>query len=213
VTFLLALGHCFVDFVLSVRYMFRIEKKVGQLLLQFVVVDPDDIASLQGVIEHFLAEVLHLRAHHLPPSKLPLETIEESALELIRGTPNTSAFIDDNEPDSVMECRRQPRRKSSQFEGGGSEKLSLSQVKIDFKERRGRQGRRGTVPLDRIEAREESIVHFREQYGSCGFILRANLKRLLMLLLALLLSGAFLVTVFFLLYMPAAQYPDRVEVL
>lgn len=40
---LAALGVYLIDFILSLRYIFKIEKKVGDLLLQFIKVDQTDI--------------------------------------------------------------------------------------------------------------------------------------------------------------------------
>ena len=85
---------------------------MGDLLLQFVVVDPPDIQNLKIVVDNFIKEVLN---YHDSPVKaianVPVETVEESALDLMRGgSPNVSMMEGD---DYVVENRSGSRRRSS----------------------------------------------------------------------------------------------------
>jgi hypothetical protein len=86
IVMLLALGHYLLDFALSLRYIFRIEQRVGELLLQFVVIDPSDVKQIICVIEDFSVNILNSQAESAMPSlKLVAEDAENSALDLMRG--------------------------------------------------------------------------------------------------------------------------------
>lgn len=122
-----------VDFLLSLRYMFKIETKVGQLLLQFIVVTEPDILNLQLVIDNFIHSVLNYQDRpDRNQFKVPVETVEESALELMKCGSLSNSYVQDNpDTDLVFEVRRSNRRKSSIF--GETDRRSLADIKNEFR--------------------------------------------------------------------------------
>ena len=55
--------HYLVDFFFALKYIFRIEAKVGELLLQFVIISDADITKLLAIIDNFLENILNLKCH------------------------------------------------------------------------------------------------------------------------------------------------------
>jgi len=55
--------HYFIDFFLALKYIFRIEAKVGELLLQFVIISETDVMKFLAIIDHFLENILHFKGH------------------------------------------------------------------------------------------------------------------------------------------------------
>lgn len=184
---------------------------MGDLLLQFVVVDPPDIQNLKIVVDNFIKEVLN---YHDSPAKaianVPVETVEESALDLMRGgSPNVSMMEGD---DYVVENRSGSRRRSSNL--SQSERRSLIEIKQEFKE----NNRWHSASLKKSEAnlesiREENIVIFKQQYGSCSFILRSNVKLFLVVFLALTISCATVASSFLVVYPAVSEFRSRVIIL
>ena len=72
--------HTIVDYWLSARYMLRIEKQVGMLLLQFVVVNNNEVLAINKLIDKFSTLVLNLPPDNIAP--IPSEA-DESLNELI----------------------------------------------------------------------------------------------------------------------------------
>ena len=77
---ILALTHTLVDYWLSARYMLRIEKQVGMLLLQFVIVSDSEVVAINKLIDKFCLVVLNLAPDSPPPA--PTEA-DDSHNELI----------------------------------------------------------------------------------------------------------------------------------
>ena len=136
---------------------------------------------------------------------MPIETVEESALELMRGgSPNTT-FAQEPESDFIVENRRSSRRKrSSVF--GESEKLSLREIKNEFVEtnRRTSMGKKSGLSVDSDTTREDSIAAFKEQYDSCYFILKTNWKLFLLVFFAFAISCTVVVITYLVLRTPLA---------
>ena len=59
VIFSAATAFYLLDFILSLRYIFKIERKVGDLLLQFIRVNQDDIQLLDDTLDNFLVNILN----------------------------------------------------------------------------------------------------------------------------------------------------------
>lgn len=59
VTLIITIGYAILDMLLTLRYTFFIEGKVGALLLQFVIVEANDVKEITSIIEAFESTVLN----------------------------------------------------------------------------------------------------------------------------------------------------------
>jgi hypothetical protein len=72
---LAVIGHYLFDLVLSLRYTFLIESKVGALLLQFVIIEGKDVREIMTMIENFEGNILNIQENK-SILKVPIETVE-----------------------------------------------------------------------------------------------------------------------------------------
>jgi hypothetical protein len=84
VILIIAIGCYFIDFLLTLRYTFFIEGKVGALLLQFVIIESADVKEIIAMIQSFESTVLNAQ-DHVAAYKVPIEVAEDSAFELMKG--------------------------------------------------------------------------------------------------------------------------------
>ena len=59
VTLIIAISCYFIDLLLTLRYTFFIEGKVGALLLQFVIIESSDVKQIIAMIKSFESTVLN----------------------------------------------------------------------------------------------------------------------------------------------------------
>lgn len=64
---LLGMGLAVLDCTLSLRYIFKIERRVSRMLINFLVVPPESIESILGVADSFSIMILH--EDHQAPKK------------------------------------------------------------------------------------------------------------------------------------------------
>jgi hypothetical protein len=68
-----ALIHLTVDFILSLRYMFRVEKEVGKKMMEFILVDQNDAQSIMLVVNNFSINILsYLKPEAGMAQKIPI---------------------------------------------------------------------------------------------------------------------------------------------
>lgn len=53
VIIIIALVNYAIDLCFSLRYIYKIERKVGKLLLQFVIIDKDEVKKMLAIISNF----------------------------------------------------------------------------------------------------------------------------------------------------------------
>lgn len=67
--------HFFIDFILALKYIFKIESKVGELLLQFVIISENDVQKFLVIIDHFLENILNFKDSQKKELNIPIETV------------------------------------------------------------------------------------------------------------------------------------------
>lgn len=71
---LIFISHFGVDLILSLKYTFLIESKVGALLLQFVIVQSKDVTDILSTIHNFEISILNIDKNYTS-NKIPIETV------------------------------------------------------------------------------------------------------------------------------------------
>lgn len=64
--------HFFIDFILALKYIFKIEGKVGELLLQFVIISENDIYKFLAIIDHFMENILNFKGIQQKGTNIPI---------------------------------------------------------------------------------------------------------------------------------------------